>query len=56
MLSQVLHDWDDRRAALVLRRRHAAISPGAWLAVVERVLPSSGASWRRVIRPTSWPT
>ena len=42
VLSQVLHDWDDRRAALVLRRCHAAISPGAWLAVVERVLPELG--------------
>ncbi len=42
VLSQVLHDWDDGRAGLVLRRCRAAMVPGARLAVVERILPELG--------------
>jgi hypothetical protein len=42
VLSQVLHDWDDDRAALILRRCRAAMASGARLAVVERVLPELG--------------
>ena len=42
LLSQVLHDWDDGRAALILQRCRAAMAPSACLAVVERVLPELG--------------
>lgn len=42
VLSQILHDWDDRRAALILDRCRTAMAPGARLAVVERVLPELG--------------
>ncbi len=39
VLKQVLHDFDDARAAAILRNRRAAMGPGARLVVLERVLP-----------------
>lgn len=42
LLSQILHDWDDARAAALLGRCRAAMRPGARLAVIERVLPELG--------------
>jgi SAM-dependent methyltransferase len=39
LLSQVLHDWDDERAAAILRSCHRAARPGARLIVVEQLLP-----------------
>jgi hypothetical protein len=39
VLKQVLHDFDDARAAAILRNCRAAMGPGARLVVLERVLP-----------------
>lgn len=39
LLANVLHDWDDARAALILERCRAAIEPGGRLVIVDRVLP-----------------
>jgi len=39
VLSRVIHDWDDARAAAILRNCRHAMAPGARLALVERVLP-----------------
>jgi O-methyltransferase len=39
VLKQVLHDWDDPRAAAILRACRAALPAGGTLLVVERVMP-----------------
>ncbi len=38
LLKLVLHDWEDERAALILRRVREAMPPDATLLVIERVL------------------
>ncbi len=44
VLKHILHDWDDERAAAILRTCHRASEPGTTLLVVERVLgPESHA-------------
>ena len=44
VLKHILHDWDDERAAAVLRACHRASVPGTTLLVVDRVLgPASHA-------------
>jgi SAM-dependent methyltransferase len=39
LLANVLHDWDDARAARILERCREAIEPGGRLLIVDRVLP-----------------
>lgn len=39
LLKNVIHDWDDDRAALILRNCRAAVSPRGKLLLVERVMP-----------------
>ena len=43
VLCTVLHDWDDERAAAILRTVRAAASPDGLLLLVERVQP--GGAW-----------
>lgn len=38
LLEQVLHDWDDERAAAILRRVRAAMADDARLLILERML------------------
>jgi orsellinic acid C2-O-methyltransferase len=40
LLKDILHDWDDDHAAIILSVCRQAMHPGARLMVVERVLPS----------------
>jgi len=42
LLSNVLHDWDDVPATLILRTVHKAMRPEAYLLVVENVLDAPG--------------
>lgn len=42
LLSNVLHDWDDAEAVMILRSVHAAMGPAAELLVVENVLDAPG--------------
>lgn len=44
ILSTVLHDWDDERAAAILRQCRRAMAPTALLLVIERVLPADNSS------------
>ncbi|MFE1798364.1 methyltransferase [Streptomyces sp. NPDC059517] len=44
VLSRVLHDWDDDRCREILRHCARAMSSGADLLVVERVLPADGSA------------
>ena len=39
VLCQVLHDWSDERAGIILRNCRRAIAPGGRLFVIERLLP-----------------
>jgi SAM-dependent methyltransferase len=39
ILSQILHDWDDERAAAILDGCRQALSPGGRLVLVEGVVP-----------------
>ncbi len=39
LLKYILHDWDDERAATILRCCRAAMAPGTTLLVMEQVLP-----------------
>ena len=41
VLCQVLHDWSDERAGVILRNCRRAIAPGGKLFVIERLLPES---------------
>ena len=49
ILSTILHDWDDRRAAAILRMIRAAAPTDARLIVIDSVVPSGneshGAKW-----------
>jgi O-methyltransferase domain len=49
LLSGILHDWDDGRAAAICRTIRAAAAPGARLLVAESVIPAGnepgGAKW-----------
>jgi hypothetical protein len=42
-LRHIIHDWDDERAAAILRNIRTAMRPGAKLLVVEYVLPPGDA-------------
>jgi O-methyltransferase. len=42
VLKQVLHDWDDPRAAAILKTRRRVMKPGAKLLVVELLVPETG--------------
>jgi hypothetical protein len=42
LLKNVLHDWDDERAAKILTVCRAAMSPGTRLLVIEAVVPRNG--------------
>ena len=44
VLSRVLHDWDDDRCREILRGIADAMSPGADLLIVERLLPADGSA------------
>lgn len=39
ILALILHDWEDERAAAILRQCHRAMAPGGRVLVVERVVP-----------------
>ena len=39
ILKYIIHDWDDERAAAILRRCRAAVAAGATLLLIEHVLP-----------------
>ncbi len=39
LLKQIIHDWDEERAALVLANCHRALSPGGKLLLIEMVVP-----------------
>jgi hypothetical protein len=49
LLSGILHDWDDERAAAICRTIHTAASPDARLLITESVIPPGnepeGAKW-----------
>jgi hypothetical protein len=49
VLSTILHDWDDERAAAILRTIHAGAPPGARLLLLEAVVPAGnepgGGKW-----------
>ena len=40
LLKQIIHDWDEERAALVLANCHRALAPGGKLLLVEMVVPA----------------
>lgn len=53
LLKYIVHDWDDERAASILRRCREAMTANAVLLLVEQVLPEhleAGAVARRVTR------
>ena len=39
MLKQIIHDWDDDQATLLLRNCHRALAPNGKLLLVEMVIP-----------------
>ena len=49
VLSAIIHDWDDERAAAILRTIRAAARPGARVVIAETVVPPGnepeGAKW-----------
>ena len=49
ILSTILHDWDDERAAAILRTIHAGAPTGARLLIIDAVIPAGnephGAKW-----------
>jgi O-methyltransferase domain/Dimerisation domain len=49
LLKQILHDWDDDAAVRILSNCRAAMSPGARLLILERMLPE-------VVGPEDMPT
>jgi SAM-dependent methyltransferase len=40
LLKQILHDWNDEQATLLLRNCHRALAPGGKILVLEMVVPS----------------
>ena len=50
VLKKVIHDWDDERAWIILRRCRSAMSPGARLLLIEHVLvPGNEPSWTKLL-------
>lgn len=45
LLSHILHDWDDQRAASILRACRAAMAPSAKLVIVECVIENGTNRW-----------
>lgn len=46
LLMEVIHDWDDQRAAQILQRVRAAAAPGARVLLIEALIPATaGPSW-----------
>ena len=49
VLSTILHDWDDERAAAILRTIHAAGSVDTRLLIIDSVVPAgnepNGSKW-----------
>lgn len=43
MLKRIIHDWDDRRSALILENCRKAMRPGSHLLVVEPIVPPGNA-------------
>ena len=39
----VLHDWDDGRAAEILATCRRSMRPGAWLLVIDQLLPRTAS-------------
>ena len=53
ILKYVVHDWDDERSVVILRRCREAMVPGTVLLLVEQVVPEqleAGPEARRVTR------
>ena len=50
VLRQVLHDWDDKKAARLLANCRQAMSPGARLIIVEQVIPGPRESAHSKLR------
>lgn len=46
LLANVLHDWDDARASLILDRCRQAVEPSGQLIIVDRVLPEGDTAHR----------
>jgi hypothetical protein len=46
LLKSILHDWDDRRCAVILRNCRAAMHPRARLFVIERLMPEQFSTSR----------
>lgn len=44
LLARVLHDWDDERAARILRHARASLGEGGRVFIVEMVLPEDGSA------------
>ena len=40
LMKQIVHDWDDGRAAQLLRNSHRALAPGGTLLLIEMVVPA----------------
>lgn len=47
LLKNIIHDWDDDRATLILRNCRAAVSPRGKLLLVERIMPERVEATRR---------
>ena len=43
LLANVLHDWDDDRAAAILERCRRAMAPGGRVLIIERLIPCDPA-------------
>jgi hypothetical protein len=39
LLKQIVHDWDDERATLLLQNCHRALTPSGKLLLIEMVIP-----------------
>ncbi|HZH08069.1 MAG TPA: methyltransferase [Lautropia sp.] len=50
LLSRIMHDWDDARALQILESCHAAMAPGAYLLLLEAVLPELAADNPAAVR------
>ncbi len=50
LIMQVIHDWDDEKAASILRAIRKAAAPGAKLLVIECIVPEdSKPSWTKLL-------
>lgn len=43
VLKQIIHDWDDERAALILRNCHQALRPNGRILLLEMLLPADNS-------------